>query len=192
VTEDATHSSQEADRILRGRARALARPLDRPRDPDEMLEVLEFRLARERYAIEAGFVREVLPLKDLTPLPCTPAFVLGIINVRGQILPVFDLKRLFGLPEDGLTDLHRVIVLEGNDLALGLLADVTVGLQLLDVAGLQSTVPTLTGGVRSDYLKGVTAEQLVVLDAGRILRDPKIIVHDDVDARASASEENLP
>jgi purine-binding chemotaxis protein CheW len=145
-----------------------------------MLELLEFHLAQERYALESRWVREVLIFKELTPLPGCPAFVLGIVNVRGRILPVLDIKRFFDLPEKGLTDLHRIILVSGNDLELGLLADSIVGVRSVPMADLQSTLPTLTG-VRSDYLKGVTADRLVVLDLGRILADPKIIVHEEVD-----------
>jgi len=143
--------------------------------------LLEFRLAQERYALESRWVREVCPLKELTPLPCTPPFVLGIVNVRGRILPVLDLKKFFDLPEQGLPDLHRLILIRGNDLELGLLADVIVGLRSIPADSLQPSLPTLTG-IRGDYLKGVTAERLVILDLARILADPKILVHDEVEA----------
>ena len=171
----------DAAQILRARAVALARPPDAAPSAETMLDVLEFRLAQERYAIESRYVREVCPLKDLTPLPCTPPFVLGIVNVRGRILPVLDLKKLFDLPEEGLTDLHRIIVLEGHDMVLGLLADATVGVRSIPADSLQPSLPTLTG-IRGEYLKGVTAERLVVLDVGRILADPRIIVHEEVDS----------
>ena len=119
-------------------------------------------------------------LKDLTPLPCTPPFVLGIVNVRGRIVPVFDLKKFFDLPDQGLTDLHRIILIEGNEMELGLLADVTVGVRSIPADSLQPSLSTFTG-IRSEYLKGVTAERLVVLDVARILADPKIIVHEEVE-----------
>jgi purine-binding chemotaxis protein CheW len=142
--------------------------------------LLEFRLAQERYGLEDRWVQEVCPLKELTPLPCTPPFVLGIVNVRGRILPVLDVKKFFDLPEQGLTDLHRLILIRGNDLELGLLADVIVGVRSIPADSLQPSLPTLTG-IRGDYLKGVTAERLVILDLARILADPKIIVHDEVE-----------
>ena len=170
----------DARHILRTRAQALARPLERAPVAATLLDVLEFRLAQERYALESQYVREVYPLKDLTPLPCTPSFVLGIVNVRGCLLPVLDLKKFFDLPEQGLTDLHRIIVVEGNGLELGLLADAAVGVRSIRVDSVQASLPTLTG-IRSEYLKGVTAERLVVLDVARILADPKIIVHEEVD-----------
>jgi len=164
--------------ILHARARALARPAEHAPAAETLLDVLEFRVAQERYAIETKHVGEVHPLLDLTPLPCTPTFVLGIVNVRGRILPVLDLKKFFDLPEQGLNDLHCIILVEGGDLEFGLLADAVVGVQSIPVESLQSSLPTLTG-IRDDYLKGVTAGRLVVLDVARILADPKIIVHDD-------------
>jgi purine-binding chemotaxis protein CheW len=169
----------EAQRILRERAQALARPAQRP-PASEQIELLEFRLARERYAIESRHVQEVYPLRELTPLPGTPAFLLGLVNVRGRILPVFDLRRLFELPDQGLTDLHRVVLVRGNDLELGLLADVVTGVRRIARASLQPSLPTLTG-IRAQYLLGVSDEHLVVLDLDRILADPKIIIHDAAD-----------
>ena len=172
-------ATPDAKEILRARARALARPPERAEVAESSLELLEFHLARERYAVETRYVREVYPLKNLTPLPCTPPFVLGIVNVRGRITPVIDIKKFFDLPEQGLTDLHRIILVAGNDLELGILADVIVGVGTIPANSLQLSLPTLTG-IRAEYLKGVTAERLVVLDLDRILTDPKIVVHEEV------------
>lgn len=174
-------STSDAKEILRARARALARraPPDHASAPEAWLEVLEFTLAQERYAVETRYVREVYPLKDLTPLPGTSPWLLGIVNVRGHILSVLDLKKFFALPEPGLTDLHRIILVRGHD--LGLLADAIVGVRSIPADSLQPSLPTLTG-VRSDYLKGVTADGLVALDLARILADPTLIIHDEVES----------
>jgi purine-binding chemotaxis protein CheW len=107
--------------------------------------------------------------------------VLGIVNVRGRILPVLDLKKFFDLPEQGLTDLHRIILVRGNDLELGLLADVIVGVRSVPGDSLQPSPSTFTG-IRADYLKGIGEARLVVLDLDHILSDPKIIVHEEVDS----------
>jgi purine-binding chemotaxis protein CheW len=172
--------SLDPQEILRARARALARPPDLRPDTGAMLDLLEFRLAHECYAVENRYVQEVCPLKELTPLPGTPPFVRGIINVRGRILPVYDLKKFFDLPEQGIGDLHSVILVRGHDLEFGLLADIVVGVRAIPAESLQPSLPTLTG-IRSDYLKGVTAERLVVLDLTRVLTDPKIVVHDEAE-----------
>jgi purine-binding chemotaxis protein CheW len=158
---------------LRQRARELARvPLHATA---RLIELLEFRLADERYAVATRFVQEVHPFDKLTPLPGTPEFVLGVVNARGRILPVFDLKKLFDLPEQGLADMHQIVFVRVADVEIGILADLVVGVMRLDVAHLQPSLPTLTG-IRAQYLEGVTAERLVVLDLPQILGDPKIIV----------------
>lgn len=175
-----TPGTPDAGQILRARARALARPPQRAEAADSSLEVLEFRLARESYALETRHVREVYPLKNITPLPCTPPFMLGIVNVRGRITPVIDIKKFFDLPDKGLTDLHRIVLVRSGDLELGLLADVIVGVRKIRLDSLQATLATLTG-IRAEYLKGVTAQRLVVLDLERMLADPKIIVDEEVE-----------
>lgn len=176
-----TYSNTEAERILRARAQALARPPRQAPAAGSMLELLEFGLASERYALESRQVEEVHPLRELTPLPCTPPFIRGIVNVRGRIVPVLDLKKFFDLPERGLTDLHRIILVQGNGLELGLLADMIVGVRGVAADSLQPSLPTLTG-IRADYLRGVSDGHLVVLNLERILADPKIIIHEEVES----------
>jgi purine-binding chemotaxis protein CheW len=165
---------EERRLILSARAKALAaEPVQD--EAGEKIEIVEFLLAYERYGIETSFVREVYPLRDLTPVPCTPAFVLGIINVRGRILSIVDLKKFFDLPEKGLGELNKVIILRSDDMEFGVLADTIVGVRTLPLAGLQASIPTLTG-VREEYLKGITKDRMAVLDAGKILADKRITV----------------
>ncbi len=90
------------NRILRERAVHLARPTGSSTPQGALLELLEFRLASERYAVETRYVSEVHPLRDLTPLPGTPPFVRGIVNLRGRILPVYDLKSSSRCPSKAL------------------------------------------------------------------------------------------
>ena len=170
----------DARQILKARAKALARPPENRRRAEADLEVIEFGLAQERYAIPTAAVREVYALKDLTPVPCTPAFVLGVINWRGQILPVIDIKKFFDLPEHGITDLHKVIIVHHEKMELGILADLIVGVRTVSLNALQPSLPTLVG-IREEYLKGVTAERLVLLDVARILTDQRIIVQEEVE-----------
>lgn len=172
-------SPEETQHILKARAQALAQEPVSADAADVCIEVVEFILAHERYAVETRYVREVYPLENLTPLPCTPAFVLGIVNVRGEILSVIDLKKFFELPEKGLTDLNKVIVLESADMVFGIVADAISGVRRIQRAGIQPSLPTLTG-IREDYLLGVTAERVVVLDAEKLLNDEELIVQEQV------------
>ena len=175
-----TPDPEETKRVLKARAQALARQPGQAEAAGEHIEVVEFVLAHERYAVETRYVREVYPLENLTPLPCTPAFVLGIVNLRGEILSVIDLKKFFELPEKGLTDLNKVIVLQSGNMRFGILADAVAGVRRVPLVGIQPSLPTLTG-VREAYLKGVTAERTVVLDAEKLLADERIVVQEQVD-----------
>jgi purine-binding chemotaxis protein CheW len=170
--------AQEQD-ILTARAVALAREPHGDDTATASIMILEFLLAYETYGIELSFVRETRPLRDLTPIPGTPPFVLGVINVRGQILSVIDLKKFFDLPEKGLTDLNKVIIVHDDGMEFGILADAVCGVRSIPLAELQPSLPTLTG-IREQYLKGVTKDRLVVLDGGKILSDRMIVVHEEI------------
>ncbi len=167
-------------RILRERADKLAREIQADTATDHDLEVVEFMLAHERYGIESVYIREVYPLKDYTPIPCTPAFVMGIINFRGQMLSIIDLRMFFDLPGKGMTDLNRVIILHGDMMEFGILADEIKGVRRVSSQAMQTSLTNITG-LRDAYIKGVTPDRLIVLDAERILGDKSIIVHEEVD-----------
>ena len=171
---------EKEKQILKARAQALARDTGREEMALERLEILEFILAYERYGIEISYVCETLPLKEITPVPCTPPFVLGLINVRGRIVSVLDIKKFFDLPEKGLTDLNKVIIVHDGEMEFGILADVICGVRTFPLAELQPSLPTLTG-IREEYLKGVTKERLVVLDGKKLLNDTKIVIHDKLE-----------
>ena len=106
--------------------------------------------------------------------------MLGIVNVRGEILSVIDIKKFFDLPEKGLTDLNKVIVLQSGNMLFGILADTIAGVRRIPLTDIQPSLPTLTG-VREEYLKGVTPERLVILDAEKLLTDEGIVVQEQVD-----------
>ncbi len=168
---------EETRRILRARAAALARETRGTPGAGEHLGILEFLLAHEKYGVETQFVTEVYPLKEFTPLPGAPAFVLGAVNVRGQILTVVDIKKFFDLPERGLTELNKVILLRVEKVELGVLADVVLGVRSIPIDNLRMSLPTLKG-IREKYLKAVTDETVVIVDAQKLLEDRKIMLYE--------------
>ena len=171
-------ASEEHRTILKARARDMARELDEDASVGETVEIVEFTLAHEVYGVESAYSREVYSVDQLTPLPCTPAFIVGILNVRGQILAVMDLKVFFELPAAELTERSKVIVVGNASIDVGLLADTVVGIRSLAVETIQPPLPTLTD-VRSAYLRGVTEAREVILDVGRLLSDERIVVHEE-------------
>jgi len=175
-----TPSVGEKNSTLKERARILAREARSNEAGEEYIEIVEFLLAQERYGIETRHIREVYPLKELTPLPSTPPFVLGVVNARGRIVPVVDIKTIFGLPDRGLTDLNKLIIVRANGVELGLVADTIVGVQRVPLHDIQPSLPTLSG-IRAEYLKGVTKERKVIIDAEKVLLDEKLLVHGDME-----------
>jgi purine-binding chemotaxis protein CheW len=169
-----------ARKILTARAQALAREPEAAQELRDSITVIEFVLASESYAFESRFVAEIHALKELTALPCTPAFIRGIVNVRGRVMSVVDLKRFFDLPATGLTDLDKLIILRSDAMEFGVLADAIVGARVIPLGNVQQSLPTLTG-IREQYLRGVTADRTVILDAGRLLADNGLVVHEVVE-----------
>jgi purine-binding chemotaxis protein CheW len=167
--------------ILRKRAQALARQPDHGADTGAVLECLEFLLAYESYAIEVAWVAGACPLKDITPLPGTPAFMAGIINVRGRILSVIDIRTFFDLPAKGLTDLNKVVILQDGVMEFGILVDGIIGTRSIPLNEVQPPPATLTG-IREEYLKGVTRERIAILDGKRLLNDRNLIIDDAMEA----------
>ena len=158
---------------LRERARKLAHPLRDERTGEGMVMVVEFMLAGERYVLDARYVHEVVPLKEVVPLPGAPDFVLGITNLRGEICSVVDLRKIFNLPEDHGDIRRYAVILRNEDMEFGLYADSAPEVRLLPLDSLQESLPTLTD-VRAEFLKGVTDEGVVYLDAVRLLSDERI------------------
>ena len=156
--------------VLEERARQLARVPEEPARAGEVLELVGFVLAGERYAIESRFVREVARLTRFTPVPGTPDFVLGVTNLRGEILALFDLRHLLGIVTEGVTDLGRIVVLGEHRREFGLLADAAS--EILYVAG-ASLAQTETAWGRA-YLQGVTQDGVIVLSGEALLRDPRL------------------
>ena len=171
--------AEEKKKILRARAKELAREGEKEMI-GKFVEIVEFMLAYERYGIESSYVREIHTLRELTPVPCTPPFVLGIINVRGQIVSVIDIKKFLDLPERGLTNSNKVIVIHDDTMEFGILADSILGVRTLPTGAIQAPLPTLTG-IRSEYLKGVTKEPIAVLDGAKILSAKSLVVHEEVE-----------
>ncbi len=167
-------SPEDIARILKSRAEALAVGQTILTE-QENIEVVEFHVAHERYAFELYHIREVCLLKQLTHIPGVPDFVIGITNIRGHIISIIDIKKIFDLPDQGITNHNPIVIIKSKEMEFGILADEIVGVKSIPVATIQDSLATFTG-IRNKYLKGVTAESLVILDGTKFLSDSSIIV----------------
>lgn len=152
---------------------------DEPARAGQVLELVGFVLAGERYGIESRFVREVARLTRFTPVPGTPPFVLGVTNLRGEILALFDLRNLLGIVAEGVTDLGRIVVLGEHRREFGLLADAASEMLWLPAASL---APTETAWGRA-YVRGVSPDGVIVLSGEALLSDPRLTIDPGQDSR---------
>ena len=171
----------DAAAVLEARARLLARVPPAPPRPGESLELVGFVLAGSRYGIESRFVREVARLTRFTPVPGTPAFVLGVTNLRGEILALFDLRVLLGIEAAGVTDLGRIVVVGEHRREYGLIADAASEMVYLPAA---AVAPTEAGWGRA-YVRGVGPDGLIVLSGEELLADPRLTLSDERAAAAT-------
>lgn len=188
IREATTPSPARARALLEARARQLAEPLAEGPRPGELLHVAIFSLAREHYAIETRVLREIVRFADFTPVPGAADFLVGVTNLRGEILPVVDLRRFFGLPDRGLTDQSRVLVLGHDRRDLGVLADETHEVVDLRADAIHAPTSTAPSGGRA-YIRGFTDQAVVVLDGDRLLGDPRLVIDHSEALRRSGRPE---
>ena len=120
---------------------------------EETLHLIVFRLLREWYGVEITEVKEVIRVGKITYLPSSPESIAGIVNLRGNILSVTDLKTMFGLPHEDLTEKARIIAVESGIYETGLLVDEVVESIQVPVSKIEP--PLLTIPVEgASYIKG--------------------------------------
>lgn len=179
ATEESLHLSPERARaVLDERARTLARVPAAALRAADILEVVTFSLGSERYAIQASHVREVVRVTEHTPIPGSPDFLMGVINLRGDIVALLDLRPFFGLGPQAVTDFSRILVLGGERVEFGILVDAAHEVLRLRLDEILEPPGELTSAGRQ-FLRGVTADALIVLDGSLLLRDQRLFIELD-------------
>jgi len=144
----------------------------------EELKVVVFALGSEHYGVEVDKVKTIERMMPMTRVPKTPPFVKGVINLRGVVVPVIDLRGRFGLPESEYTNDTRIIIVAVGDLEVGMIVDSAN--DVVDVDG--DTIvdpPEVVGGIKAKYLRGIAklADErlLVMLNLQEVLNKSEIV-----------------
>jgi purine-binding chemotaxis protein CheW len=166
---------QHATAAFQARTRELARRPQQRSELAELLEIITFMLGGESYAIEAKYVYEIMAPLQITAIPGTPEFLSGVINLRGEILAVFDFKPLFGLASGTTEGAPRLIVLGEAQPQFGFLADTVDQVKTLEAAELTQPVAPW-GLLRREAVRGITTDALLILDGRTILADERLII----------------
>jgi purine-binding chemotaxis protein CheW len=145
---------------------------------NEELKVIVFRLGDEEYGVEVDNVRTIERMLPITRVPKTPPFVKGVINLRGVVTPVIDLRGRFQLPEKDYTDQTRIIIVAVGDLEVGMIVDAANDVLDVDESQIEAP-PEVVGGIRAKYLRGVAKigddRLLVMLNLREVLNKDEII-----------------
>ncbi len=121
---------------------------------DNDIQLVVFKLGRENYGISILQVQEIKRLMDITRVPHSPDYIKGVINLRGSVLPVIDLKKRLALPPSDYTDDTRIIIVKVEEIVVGLIVD---GVSEVTSLSSDSIEPpqTVVSGVSAQYLSGV-------------------------------------
>jgi purine-binding chemotaxis protein CheW len=174
-------TDEDRRRILSERAKLLSTTTEESGIAStDLLYVFEFRLGEQTFAFDTKFVREVLASRNVAAIPCTPPFVAGVINVRGEIITVIDTRLLFGFPSQGIPPTSKIVVVSHGDSQMGFLVDAVVGISELSRREIQPPLST-TSAQQARYVTGVTAAPMTVIDLEFLINDPSILVDEEVE-----------
>ncbi|WP_424765772.1 chemotaxis protein CheW [Paenibacillus sp. sgz302251] len=144
----------------------------------EELKVIVFALGNEEYGIEVDKVRTIERLSPITRVPKTPAFIKGVINLRGVVVPVIDLRGRFNLSETVATDNSRIIVVAVADMEVGFIVDSANDVIDIDTDTIDLP-PEIVGGIKAKYLRGIAklgeGRLLIMLNLTEVLNKNEII-----------------
>lgn len=140
---------------------------------DPSIQWVTFKLEGEKYGIKVMQVQEVLRMNEIAPVPGAPDYVLGIINLRGNVVTVIDTRKRFGLPVKEPDDSTRIVIVEAENQIVGILVD-----SVAEVANLRTseieTAPNVGNDESSKYIQGVSSQEgelLILVDVNKLLTD---------------------
>lgn len=170
-------SKERQEELLAERALLLAREQKQTDlGAADRLLAIAFVVGDQRFAIEVKHIVEIVGLQQIARVPNAPPFIAGVANVRGRVVTLLDLRRLFGDTREGIVDLKRAIVVSDGQTQVGFLSEEILG----TVQYAKHALQPASGGVNWDhYIRGVSDDLVSVLDTAAIINDPKVIIDDE-------------
>lgn len=140
---------------------------------DQVIQWVTFKLDGEKYGIRVMQVQEVLRVSEIAPVPGAPSYVMGIINLRGNVVTVIDTRSRFGLPSTENDDSTRIVILESDNNVVGIMVDSVA--EVVDLKkGQIETSPNVGNDESSKYIEGVATqdgELLILIDINKLLTE---------------------
>lgn len=118
------------------------------------VQLVVFKLGREEYSVSILQVQEIKRVTDITRVPHTPDYIKGVINLRGSVLPVIDLKKRLNLPQQAITEDTRIIIVKVDELSVGMIVDAVSEVMTINQENIDPP-DVVAGSVAASYLSGV-------------------------------------
>jgi len=152
-------------------------------EADRILQLVTFTLGGEEYAVNILKVQEINRMKEITRVPNAPYYVEGVINLRGKVIPVVSLRKMFGLPEEDMAQ-QKIMIMDIHGVTIGLIVD-TVSEVLRISANIVEPPPVMTYSVSSEFISGIAKleDRLIIL-----INMDRLIGKDKTDSIIDASE----
>lgn len=151
----------------------------------EEIKVVVFKLAHEEYGIEVEKVKTIERMMPITRVPKTFTFIKGVVNLRGVVVPVMDLRGRFGLPEAEYDDQTRIIIVNTHEMEVGFIVDGASDVIDMNAEQIEAP-PEVVGGVKAKYLRGVAKindqRLLIMLNLAEVLNREEIIKLEELEA----------
>lgn len=130
----------------------------------EVVQVVSFRLGSEEYGVDISQVQEIIRMVEITHVPRAPHFMEGVINLRGQLIPIIDLRTRFSMPRAGHTKSTRIVVTEIGSKKVGIVVDSVSEVLNLPIEQVEEA-PDMIAGVGTEYIQGVgkISNRLIIL-----------------------------
>ncbi len=172
-------SENNTREILKKRAVKLSKEIGTQETDLNIREGLIFTLGNESFVIEVNYINEVLYMENIANLPCVPSMICGLINIRGRIIALINLKDFFNFSVNGIQDMHDVIIVESQGTEFGLLVDRIIGRTEVNTLSIQKNIH-IVNDIDDSYLLGVMPNRFVVLDIKKIITDNRLIINEQV------------
>lgn len=144
---------------------------DKTKNTGELLQLVSFKLGNEEFGIDILVVQEINRMLEITKVPKSPDYVEGVINLRGRVIPIINLRKRFALPERERDKATRIVVVNINNRIIGMIVDAVSEVLRLPVNTIEPT-PPMVCGIESEYIKGVGKidnKLLILLDLSKLL-----------------------
>ena len=138
----------------------------------DLLQLVTFRIGEEEFGVDILRVQEIIRIMEITRVPKAPDFVEGVINLRGKVIPIIDLRKRFGLEVKEHDKHTRIIVIEMNNMIVGFVVDAVSEVLRIPADTVEPPPPAVMGGIDSEYISGVGKLEdrlLILLDLDKLL-----------------------